>query len=315
MVAWRNGTALLLSALLAGCAVGGALPPTRPPAPAAEGDLRAADGSGLATSIWAAEAPRAILLALHGYGDYGLSTFEKAGAFWAENGLTTIAYDQRGFGRNASRGAWPGADALVGDLIAVAAELRARHPCLPLIALGHSMGGGVVLAGAPDLARTGLADGIVLAAPAIWGGAELNPFHRFAAWGAAAVVPERRFTGEGVVRIQASDNIEALRALGRDPLYLSPPSAREIFGLVRVVDRAEEAAAQAALPALLLLGEQDQILPAPAVRRVFERLPGPRKALVYAQGWHLLFRDLQARRVWRDVADWALVQPGPACDG
>ncbi|MEM7507534.1 MAG: alpha/beta fold hydrolase [Pseudomonadota bacterium] len=314
MAARRSGAALLLGALLAGCAVGGGLPPSAPIAPAREGELTAADGSGLATSIWQADAPQAILLALHGYGDYGPSTFSAAGVFWAGQGITTIAYDQRGFGRNPSRGIWPGAEALIADLKGVVAQLRARHPCLPLIVLGHSMGGGVVLAAGPDLARGALADGMVLAAPAIWGGAELNPFHRLAAWGAAAMVPERRFTGEGVVRIQASDNIDALRALGRDPLYLSPPSAREIFGLVRVVDRAEAAADEAALPTLLLTGEKDQILPRRAVRRVFDRLPGSNRTIEYTDGWHLLFRDLQAERVWSDVVQWILARPGPACD-
>jgi alpha-beta hydrolase superfamily lysophospholipase len=181
-----------------------------------------------------------------------------------------------------------------------------RQPCLPLIVVGHSMGGGVALAAA----GRGLdAAGLVLAAPAIWGGAELNPLYRVAAWSAAAVVPEQRFTGAGIVRIQASDNIEMLRALARDPRYLHPPSARELFGLVRVSDMAEAAAANVGLPALLLLGDKDEIVPIARVRRVFDRLTGPRQVIEYPEGWHLLFRDLQAERVWRDVADWSLTIP------
>ena len=157
-------------------------------------------------------------------------------------------------------------------------------------------------------------DGLVLAAPAIWGGAEFNPLYRLAAWTVAAVMPERRFTGEGVVEIQASDNIEMLYALGRDPRYLRPPSAREILGMVRVADMAEAAAAKVGLPALLLLGAKDEIVPEAAARRVFARLTGPRRVIEYQEGWHLLFRDLQAKRVWQDVADWSLAIPGnPAC--
>ena len=49
------------------------------------------------------------------------------------------------------------------------------------------------------------------------------------------------------------------------------------------------------------------------VRRVYDRMAGPRNVIEYPQGWHLLFRDLQAEHVWRDVADWALAQAGPAC--
>jgi alpha-beta hydrolase superfamily lysophospholipase len=252
-----------------------------------------------------------VILGVHGYGDYGPSTFDAAARFWAGQGITTYAYDQRGFGRNLSFGRWPGAEALVGDLLAVARQVRARQPCLPLIVVGHSMGGGVALAAAGQGPGAGQldADGVVLAAPAIWGGAELNPLHRVAAWSIAAVVPERRFTGEGIVSIQASDNIEMLRALGRDPHYLRPPSAREIFGLVRVADMAETAAANVNLPALLLLGDRDQIVPNARVRRVFGRLTGPRQVIEYPEGWHLMLRDLQAQRVWRDVADWSLAIP------
>ena len=310
MAKGRNRTAGLIVAMgmLAGCVAGGPLPGGSAPTDATL-TLRAADGSAVAASEWLpAGTPKAVILALHGFGDYGHSTFEKAAADWTARGIAVIAPDQRGFGRNGSRGAWPGADGLVADAQGYAAQVRARFGCAPMVVLGHSMGGGVVLGAAGgDLG----ADGLVLAAPAIWGGDRLNPIHRLAAWLAASVVPERRISGRGVVRIQASDNIEALKALGRDPLYLSPPSAREIFGLVRVTDRAYDAAPRVRLPALMLLGEKDQIVPNKTVREVFRTLTGPRKVLSYPKGWHLLFRDLQAERVWTDVADWAL-NPGLA---
>lgn len=301
--------ALALALTLAACAAGGPLPQPRPGSAggAAPRSVEGAGGRPLALSVWGPQAPRAVILALHGFGDYGPSTFEAAARHWAERGIRTYAYDQSGFGRNPSRGRWPGAARLVADLRAVAAAIRARHPETPLAVVGHSMGGGVALAAAPGLA----ADGLVLAAPAIWGGDALPPLHRAAAWLAAAVVPDRRFTGEGVVRIRASDNVAALRRLAGDPLYLAPPSAREMMGLVRLMDRAAAAAPRADLPALLLLGRKDQIVPDRAVASVFARLPGRSAVLRYDEGWHLLFRDRQARRVRADVADWVLGLPPP----
>ncbi|MBY8974859.1 lysophospholipase [Rhodobacteraceae bacterium NNCM2] len=303
MAAWRGCASLLLTVWLAACAAGGPLPaPVE--TPVAESGLRASDGATVAASRWEAAEPVALLIALHGYGDYGESTFADAGTFWAGQGITTIAYDQRGFGRNTSRGYWPGAAGLVEDLKAVVPQVAGAEDCLPVFVLGHSMGGGVALAAAPEVE----VDGLILAAPAIWGGDELNPFHRAAAWTVASVFPDTRFTGEGVVRIQASDNIEMLRGLGRDPLYLRPPSAREILGLVRVTDLAETASDRVDLPALLLLGDKDQILPADAVMRVFARTRGEKTTIRYEDGWHLLFRDLQAELVWQDVADWVKEQ-------
>lgn len=307
--------------LLAGCAAGGPLPAdvelgpslgsrAVPEPVALAHSLPAADGSALPTSVWEPTgAPaKAVVLALHGYGDYGSSTFEPAAEAWAGLGIVTYAPDQRGFGRGPTRGRWPGAATLSDDAVSMARAVRERHPGLPLTVIGHSMGGGIVLAAAdPSRPDGGLqADRIVLAAPAIWGGTALNPLHRAAAWIAAGTVPERRFTGRGVVRIQASDNIEALIALGQDPYYLSPPSARELFGLVRVTDNAEAAAERVRTPAMLLLGEKDQIVPAARVEAVFARLQGPAETRRYEDGWHLLFRDLGAEAVWSDVAAFAL---------
>lgn len=310
-----RGAAVAWLALLAvaGCAaVGGPL--AAPPGPEPVPHIAGADGTALALSIWepaAPSAPKAVILGVHGFGDYGLSTFEAAAESWAAQGIATYAFDQRGFGRNPSFGRWPGAEALVADLVAVAARVRALRPCLPLTVVGHSMGGGVALAAA---ARGMDADGLVLAAPAIWGGEEMNPVHRVAAWTAAVFVPEKRFTGEGIVEIQATDNIPLLRQLARDPHYLRPPSARELYGLVRITDLAAASAERVRMPSLLLLGDRDEIAPNDRVRRVYGRLAGPREAIEYPNGWHLLFRDLQAARVWRDVGAWVLARkPATAC--
>ncbi|MEM9784192.1 MAG: alpha/beta fold hydrolase, partial [Pseudomonadota bacterium] len=212
----RLSGGLALAALTA-CAAGGPAGPDQAlgpraipveiatPVPAADLTLETAAGSATPVFAVVPEAPRAVILALHGYGDHGASTFGPAAAAWAEAGIATYAPDQRGFGRGPTRGQWPGAEVLVQDARAYAAAVRARHPGLPLVLLGHSMGGGVALAAAGAGAEV---DALVLAAPAIWGGDALNPLQRLAAWTAALVVPDKRFTGEGVVEIRASDNDE-----------------------------------------------------------------------------------------------------------
>lgn len=323
MVEARGLAAALMALALAGCVAGGPVTdlaavdlPTRQgelkplaDAPAWDVALTATDGQPVPVSTWGPAEPRAVILALHGFGGHGVAAFDKAAKDWAEGGIATVAPDQRGFGRNPSRGVWPGADALVADAQGYTVQLRDQFPCTPLILLGHSMGGGIALAAATEVE----ADALILSAPAIWGGHALKPLHRVAAWVAALAIPDTRFSGRGVIRIQASDNIAALRELASDPLYLAPPSAREMFGLVRLTDRAFEAAPTVALPALMILGEQDQIVPNDIVERVFARLPGETEIIRYEDGWHLLLRDLQAPRVWADIARFTLSQPKPEC--
>lgn len=274
-------------------------------APAAD-TVEGADGAPLALSRWAPDGPaRALLLAVHGFGDYGASAFEEAATFWAAQGVEVWAYDQRGFGRNASRGAWPGAGALIGDFAAVARQARAARPGLPIVALGHSMGGGVVLAAVGE-GRAPQVDRVILAAPAIAGGAAIPPLARAFAWGAAGLAPDRRLTGEGLVRVRASDNLDALRRLRDDPVYLRGASPREIAGLIRVMDRAAAAAPGVAAPVLLLLGEKDAVTPPAPAARAAAAIAGPVTQVRYRDGWHLLLRDLARQTVWRDVAAFTL---------
>ena len=289
----------LILLLTAACAGGPKAP--APPLGAvalAEGQIA---GAPLALSRWEAAEPKAVILALHGFGDYAPSTFEKAAPYWARRRVTVYAYDQRGHGRNPDNRIWPGAEALIADAATITQAIRKAHPGLPLYLLGHSMGGGVALAAADAGADI---DGLILAAPAVWGGREIALPYRAAAWAGALVLPDKRWTGEGIVTIQASDNIPVLRRMGRDPLIIGAPSSREFMGLIRIMDRAVEAAPGVTRPTLVLYGDKDEVTPSAPVDAAFDALGGDKTYRRYPDGWHLLFRDLQAETVWADVANW-----------
>ena len=167
------------------------------------------------------------------------------------------------------------------------------------------MGGGVALAAAAE----GLdADALVLAGPAIAGGAALNPALRVGAFALAAAAPDKRWTGEGLVEIQPTDNIEAIREVVADPRHFGDPSSRELYGLVRLMDKAAAAAPSVAMPTLTLMGARDEVLRPERVRAIHDVIPGAQGYRLYPNGWHWLFRDLQAESVWRDVGDFALAQ-------
>ena len=288
----RSALACLL--LASACTpVGGPLP-----GPEAEA------GAPLAMHVWPSlGTTRAVILALHGYGDAGDLTYDGAARAWAARGITVYAPDQRGFGGNPSREQWPGVDALVEDAVALSHNLRARHPGVEFVVVGHSMGGGVALLAA---ARGLDADALVLAGPAIAGGDALNPFYRGGAWALAAGLPERRWTGEGLVSIQPSDNLAAIRRVRDDPRHFGAPSSRELYGLVQLMDSAAAAAPGVHTPTLVLMGAHDEVLRPEAVQRIADRIPGLVGYMLYPDGWHWLFRDLQAPRVWKDVGDFVL---------
>jgi len=270
--------------------------------------LRATGGDTIALTQWPTEEPpRGILLAVHGYGDYGPSTFEDAAQEWRGQGLAVYAYDQRGFGRNPSRGIWPGAGRLIDDLAQVFAIIRSENPGIPITVVGHSMGGAVVTAALGE-ARIAPTRAILLA-PALWGGPHLSFGYRALAGVATTFFPDRRWSGDGVVRIQATDNIDALRKLARDPVYLRKPSSREFSGLIALMDRAVETAPNVTVPVLTIYGAKDEVVPEDPLRETTALFAGPKEFRRIDTGWHLLLRDLEGGIVRDAVAAYALDGP------
>jgi len=309
----RRGAALRLALaalfVLAACAPRLAPPGPGPTPPALAGDrFITADGLALPLRVWRPPAGarlRAVVLALHGFNDYS-KAFEAPARYWAQHGVATYAYDQRGFGAAPQRGLWAGRGTLAADLRTVAGLLHRRHPGTPLYLLGDSMGGAVVL-DAMTRADPPEAAGVILAAPAVWGRDTMPLGHRVALWLGAHLLPWLSVTGRGL-GIQASDNIEMLRELGRDPLVIKETRIDTIHGLVDLMDAGLAAAPRFAAPALLLYGEKDEVVPAAPTLRLWRALPERARArqrlALYPAGWHMLLRDLEAETVWRDVLAW-----------
>lgn len=261
------------------------------------------DAARLPLRVWVAEEPTAIILGVHGFNDYSRA-FELPGPWFADRGMTFYAYDQRGFGRAPAHGKWAGTQTLVNDLRAVTALLRDRHPGVPLFVVGTSMGGAVALAAA---ANQGVgADGLILAAPAVWGWSVMNPLYRGSLWIAAHVAPSYTLTGEGLER-WPSDNIEMLRAFSGDPLVIKETRIENIYGLVDLMDTAYLSIEAVKIPTLLLYGDKDEIVPRGPVEDIKKRFENDQTIKDYRDGWHMLLRDLQRETVWEDMAAWIVV--------
>lgn len=314
-------TGLLAAALmLSGCS--SSLQPMGPAlaVPELAGDaLIAADGYRLPLRVWLPPAGvpvRAAMVALHGFNDYS-NAFDLPGQGFAASGIAVYAYDQRGFGASSNRGIWPGTATLTADLRSAVARVADRHAGLPLYVLGESMGAAVVMAAlGSDDSLPGVS-GAVLVAPAVWGRQVMGFFPRNMLWISNGLVPGFVVHPPDGLNIKASDNIEMLRALGRDPLVIKGARVDALDGLTSLMGTALDAAARLPVPTLALYGEHEQVLPEGPVGRAISALRRGSKTVValYPEGWHMLLRDLNGAVVVNDVIAWTKNQDHPLVSG
>ena len=307
---------LVLIALLTSACAPTVLAPGPPVASPAlvDGGLIMADGTRLPAHSWMPRRgePGAIVIALHGFNDYG-NFFADPGDYLAARGVATYAYDQRSFGDTPNRGLWPGVPALVDDLRDAVAAVRARHSGIPLYLIGASMGGAVAM-----LAMSGPeppdVDGVILSAPAVWGRATMPFYQRWALWLGAHTVPWLKVSGRRL-KITPSDNRDMLLALGRDPLVIKETRIDAIYGMVNLMDAALEVGAGFEGPALILYGARDEIIPKEPMGRVIGGSSRAKRLALYEGGYHMLLRDLQAGVVWADIAAWIADTAAPLPSG
>ena len=267
----------------------------------------AADGTALPLAIWPAAncapdgKPKAVILGLHGFGDYR-DAFEKPAKIWSQAGFVTYAYDQRGFGASPTRGRWPGTATLVDDAKNMALMLREKYPGVPLYVAGESMGGAVALVAADQGMQT---DGLILLAPALRSRKTFGPVFSAGLWLFGHLIPWFP-AGPTSIDFRPTDDPKELEKLRKDPLMLRQPRLDMGYGLVDLMDDASEAAAHIDVPYIMLHGLGDKIVPEGPVRsaiKVMPRRPDSKLAF-YKKGYHLLLRDKESPVVTADIVAW-----------
>jgi alpha-beta hydrolase superfamily lysophospholipase len=259
-----------------------------------------------------------VIVALHGMNDHDAS-FRLAGPWWAEQGIETWSYDQRGFGGAPGRGEWAGQQRMTDDLREITAMARARYPNAVIAVVGESMGGSVTAAAfgsdnPPD------ADRIVLLAPGVWGWSTQGPLNSTAlniaarALGDVALEPPEFITRD----IHASSNTLELIRNGRDPMSILATRFDTVYGLVDLMEASSRSLGRIRGDAILMYGAHDEVVKKGPMKLALERAEregGTLRTAWYPNGWHLLNRDLDAEIVYRDVVSWLRDPTAPLPSG
>jgi alpha-beta hydrolase superfamily lysophospholipase len=191
---------------------------------------------------------------------------------------------------------------MMEDLRAFVGVIRARFPHATIAVVAESLGGAVAIETfASD--RPPAADRLILTAPAVWGWSSQPLAYKVALQIAAHTVPTTVFNPPSFVteHISASDNEDELIAMGRDPLMTWGARSDALYGLVTTMQHAYDDIGRLHVPTLYAMGARDQIIPRQPALEAARRLPPGDRTAYYAEGWHLLMRDKQARNVDADI--------------
>lgn len=232
------------------------------------------------------DAPRYTAVLVHGYAEH-LGRYQHVVAALVNNGAAVFAVDLAGHGRSeGERGLVTDLERSVDDVARIVARAREEYPELPLVMIGHSMGGIVATRFAQrhgdDLAA------LVLSSPAFGG----NP-------GILGLVALPEIPDVPIDPDWLSRDAEVGRAYMEDPLVYHGPFQRPTLeSLVASVDNVAQGGSLGTLPTLWIHGEADPLAPLTQAREAVERIRGSQlEERIYPEARHELLNELNRDEV------------------
>ena len=251
------------------------------------------DGSGgrLAARTWVGEQPPGhVVLLAHGYGEH-VGRYEHVAAALVADGAVVVGVDHVGHGRSeGERVVVPDFERVVDDLHAVDERARAEHPGLPVVLVGHSMGGLIAARYAQRYGDSLRA--VVLSGPLVgeWtAGAQLL---------ALPELPDVPLDSGTLSRDPAVG-----RAYEADPLVWHGPFKRPTLeAIARAIAAVQDGPSLGDLPLLWVHGADDQLVPPAGSRPGVEHLRGEVFVeRLYPGARHEVFNEVDADAVLADV--------------
>jgi alpha-beta hydrolase superfamily lysophospholipase len=248
---------------------------------------------------WVATNPRAAVLLIHGISEHS-GRYEHVGRFLADHGFEVVAIDLRGFGQSGGRRAYVDSfDDYFDDVEDQMAEMRALD--VPVVMIGHSMGGLIALAYALS-ARPG-PDLLALSAPAL--GANIPAPLRALTPVMARLAPRLPVPSPINGEMLATDP-----AVGQD--YLADPLVVRVVtpalgqAILRQMKWTNENLSRLAIPTYVMHGADDQLVPARSTRPLADLDIVTRRA--YPALRHEIFNEPSQFTILQELVDWLTEQ-------
>lgn len=264
----------------------------------------ASDGDNVVVQDWPLEpgAPvRGVVIVVHGLGEHA-GRYSRLAEQLNAWGFFVRGYDQCGHGESGGpRGGLPSDTRLLDDLVDMVDATRARmEPRVPLILLGHSLGG-LVVARFVSLALRPV-DAVVLSSPVLDPG--LNPLQKFLLAVLPRIAPDWR-VGNGLKPRYLSHDPEVVRAYTADRQVHDRISARLALFIAQAGRATLALAGQWKVPTLLMYAGDDRLVNPQGSRDFTSAAPKSAVTSVcFDRLFHEIFNEPDAPEVLATLQQW-----------
>ena len=248
---------------------------------------------------------RGQIVLVHGLGEH-MGRYQHVVQHLNDWGFAVRTYDQCGHGKSSgNRGCLPSQDRLLDDLAFVMDDTRKmmaaqNHTKIPLILLGHSMGGLVAARFASLKLRP--VDALVLSSPAL--GAKLKSIDKVLLAIFPKVIPNLAVPN-GLDASKISHDPEVVKAYLADPLVHNKISPRLGKWIMDSGAATLALAGSWSVPTLLMYAGQD-LLVDPAASLTFTELAPKSKlqSTCYEALYHEIFNEVDSTPVFAELKSW-----------
>lgn len=244
---------------------------------------------------------RGVVLVVHGLGEHA-GRYDYLARHLNAWGFAVRSYDQYGHGESGGAyGSLPSDTRLLDDLTDMVDSTRARcAKDLPLILLGHSMGG-LLAARFVSLALRPI-DALVLSSPAL--DPRLTGWQKFLLSFVPRVAPNFRVSN-GLNPDYLSHDAAAVAAYRADPLVHNRISARLARFIACTGPKVLAMAPHWKVPTLLMYAGDDRLLNPLGSRRFAKAAPKSKvKAVCFEKMYHEIFNEADAAPVYATLQRW-----------
>jgi lysophospholipase len=256
---------------------------------------------------WLCDHPRAVLILMHGLGEYS-ERYDWVAEEFRRAGYAVLSGDLPGHGESKGR---RGHIQRFDDFLDVVDEhchrAAQKYPGVPVVLFGHSMGGLIAIrylqtrylpAAVPKL------QAVLLSSPSLQTTVPVSPTLMKVVRTLSRVSP----TLLQSTRIQPEDvcrRAEIREVYARDQRILHKVTVRFLDEFFRAMDAAVAAPVCVEVPVLLCQAGADSLVSTEVNARFMERLDAPQKRYtVYPECYHELLNEPERETVLQDMLDW-----------